>query len=65
MGKVIGFDPENGKPRISIDDWYLMRQIKESVRYMQEKDPTAYERAIRKENQLYKYTLREVARVAA
>lgn len=50
MGKVIEFDP---------DDWYLMRQLHESVKDMKERNPQKYKLAIQAHTNSYKRILRE------
>ena len=51
MGKVIAFDP---------DDWYLMRQYRESVKDMRDRNPEKYKLAIQCHSESYKRILREV-----
>lgn len=56
MGNVIG--------PITWDDWYLLRQLRESVAYMRTRDPVKFKNAISKENSIYKKVLGDVARAA-
>ncbi len=52
QNNVIRFDP---------DAWYTMRQLRESVRGMQETDPVKYMLPIKKEQECYKDLLRNTA----
>lgn len=55
MGKVIG--------PITWDDWYLLRQLRESVAFMKERNPEKYKIAIQKEGTIYNKVLGDVSRV--
>jgi len=52
MNKVIG--------PISWDNWYFLIQLKDSIKFMKEKNPDKYRIAIDKETNMYKNTLKEV-----
>lgn len=45
MGKVIG--------PFEFDSWYLMRELRSSIRYMLEHDRSKYSNSIRKETEIY------------
>jgi hypothetical protein len=45
---------------ISWDDWYFLVQLKDSIKFMKEKNPNKYRIAIDKESLMYKNTLKEV-----
>jgi hypothetical protein len=51
MGKVI---------EVEADDWYLMRQLRESVKDMRERNPIKYKLAIDTHSNTYKGMLREI-----
>lgn len=52
MNNVIHFDA---------GDWYTMRQIKESVRFMKTADPKKYKLAIDKESECFDELLKKTA----
>lgn len=43
----------------SPDDWFCLRQIRESVRWMKDKDTERYRLQINKEKDIYKGILKE------
>lgn len=47
MGTVIG--PVTWSPNSRLASWYLLRELRESVKYMKKTDREAYKEAIQKE----------------
>lgn len=48
----------------SADDWFCLRQIRESVRWMKDKDTERYRLQIDKEKDIYKGILNEYLKAA-
>lgn len=44
---------------IPLDDWYLMRMLRESINHMKETNPSKYRLAIDSHSKTYKYTMKE------
>lgn len=49
---------------IEIEDWYLLRQLREAVAHMKKRDPDKFRSAINKNSAIYKKVLKDVARAA-
>lgn len=47
---------------IEADDWFLLRQLRESIRFLREKNPVKYRLAIDKETSIFEEVLSKVSR---